>query len=175
MNDDDAQSIAPELGGWGTPEPGPGFADRVAARVHPVAPVERLPAWRRWVVPVLVGTLVGAAATTLLLSGRWTAPRSQDTLSVLQAGPSAEVLAEPGSRVDWSVDARGRVRVDVVRGVVWVRVQPGDEGVVLHADGEETLPPDSCTRVSVLRTASDEDISVDALGCTAYEAVRAGH
>lgn len=172
MNDD-SQSTGPDLAGWGAPEPAPDFADRVVERVRLVAPVEPLRAWTRWVVPVLVGTLIGAAATSVLFSGRWTTPPAQEALTVMQAGPSAEVLAEPGSRVDWSVDARGRVRVDVVRGVVWVRVQPGDEGVVLHADGEESLPPGSCARVSVLRSMSEEDISVDALECAAYEAARA--
>ncbi len=56
------------------------------------------------------------------------------------------VLAEPGSRVDWSVDPHGHVRIDVVRGVVWIRVRPGDEGVTLHADGEESVPAGSCAR-----------------------------
>ncbi len=171
MNDD-SQSTGPDLAGWGAPEPAPDFADRVVERVRPVAPVETPRAWRRWVIPVLVGTLVGAAATAMLFSSRWTTP-PPEALSVMQAGPSAEVLAEPGSRVDWSVDARGQVRVDVVRGVVWVRVQPGDEGVILHADGEESLPPGSCARVSVLRTTMAEDVSVDALECAEYEAARA--
>lgn len=170
MNDDDSQSLGPELGGWGTPEPAPDFADRVAQRVRPVAPAATPSVWRRWAAPLLVGAIAGAAATALVVSDARTGRST--TLSVMQAGPSAEVLAEPGSRVDWSVDGRGRVQVDVVRGVAWVRVLPEGDGVVLRADGEEFLPPGSCVRASVLRSASDEDINVDAVDCAAYDDAR---
>ncbi len=172
MTDDDSKPLRNDLLGWGTPEPRPDFADRVMDRTRPVARASKRRAWVRWTAPILAGALAGAALTMLVQSPRRTAAEG-DAISVMQAGPSAEMVTDPGSRVAWNVDEAGSVRIDVVRGVVWIRVDLDSAGVGLHAgDDEESLPPGSCTRVSVIRSVSGEDVTVDALSCTEYEDAR---
>lgn len=118
-----------DLSAFEVPEPPPGLADRVLARL-PLAPrPARRPPWT-WLAAV-------AAVLLLALPGAWWAlrefgpPRSgerdftrRETLAV---GPSALAVAEPGTRLRWSVGRRGAVHVHQSVGRVFYRVETGSD------------------------------------------------
>ncbi len=118
-----------DLSAFEVPEPPPGLADRVLARL-PLAPrPERRPPWR--------GLAAVAAVLLLALPGAWWAlrefgpPHSGERAftgrETIALGPSALAVAEPGTRLHWSVGRRGAVHVRQSVGRVFYRVETGSD------------------------------------------------
>ncbi|MGH1346200.1 MAG: hypothetical protein ACRBN8_31835 [Nannocystales bacterium] len=165
----DPDSVHEQLLGWGAPEPAADFVDRVVFRTTTAPPASR--PWARWLAPLFVGAFAGAAATLLVV--REAVRRDPSAVSVMRVGAAAEVVAEGGADVQWDVRADGRIDLHMGRGVAWISVEMDGPSVTLHADGEEVLPPGACVRVSVLKTAVDDDVDVDDVPCADYERARA--
>lgn len=121
-NDPDVDEL---LAGWDVEGAPPGFADRVLrADAHAHAPA---PQRRRFGIVALA--LVGALAAALALVFAWPensedgALRATDRTSL--ALPHADLVAEAGASLTWSMSPSG-VRVEQAAGKVFYRVDPGD-------------------------------------------------
>ncbi|MCY1071220.1 hypothetical protein OV090_41140 [Nannocystis sp. RBIL2] len=169
---DTSEEIDRLLDGWGAPAPQPGFAERVLERADAGAPAR--PAERRWALArtfavggTVGGLLVGAAA---MLRPEPPASASAAGRTHLQVPGVAEVVGEPGSHVQWRRRGDGRVVVEVVQGVVWVRRTAEGSALSVVADGEEVSLDGACGRVAVTRGFLKVDAAVDDVGCEQVEA-----
>jgi len=94
-------------------------------------------------------------------------------VSVMRVGAPAEVVAEGGADVQWDVRADGGIDIRMERGVAWISIDVDGPSVTLYADGQEVLSAGACVRVSMLKTAVDEEVDVDDVPWTDYERARA--
>jgi hypothetical protein len=122
---------------WPAPEPVPGFADRVIARLdeaaRPPAPLRR-PAVRALVAAAACGALVAAIATALLVrrAGPSGSPHSlavgshagSTTRATHRLGERGVAVAEAGAALSWRVGVDGDADVAQQRGSVFYRVEP---------------------------------------------------
>ena len=120
---------------------------------------------RRWAVPFAiggaVGVLVGASVMTLG-DGTGRNATALERPIRLQVPGVAEVVGERGAEVQWERRVDGRIVVDVVEGLAWVRAT-GE--LVVVAAGDELALADACARIEVRRGLLDIDATADVVDC----------
>ena len=163
------------LSEWGTPEPRPGFAERVLARAEAEEAKRRPPArsGRSLLFGLALGTVLGAASVASMTMLRRGSRASEAPAFLhrthLRAPGVADVVGEPGSELQWERRVDGDFVVEVVDGVAWVR--HGTEGPRLHVivDGDPVELGGACGRVEVTRGLLSVDVSVDDVECVRVE------
>jgi hypothetical protein len=158
------------LDGWGTPEPGSEFADRVLARVELGAAAERSASRRWWALAFAFGVVTGGLAVGVVATLRGPAPRGFERVTHVQIPGVADVVGERGSQLQWERRAGGEIVVEVVRGVAWVRRPTAGPAFVVAADGHEVELDGACGRVEVTRSFLNVDVAEDVVDCERVDA-----
>lgn len=179
--DDPPDSVDEALQGWGAPPPRPQFADDVLCRVRTAEPRRSARPGTRlgWILALSAGAIAGGLVASTAPTVRCTP--SGEPGGVLE-GPgharlwgAVDVVAQSGARVRWRTNPSGDVALDVIDGVVWVRIEPNERGIEAYHD-DDVIEPGACERIEVTSRFLGESTNASVVDCdridTAIDAVQ---
>lgn len=173
---DEIQSPEPSIeaieDAWSVPQPSVEFATGVLAAhfAEEEAPAEA--PRRNWI-------WLGAVAAVLLVAGLlWTLRGGQSIEDHLEArgvqtvalGDRATAVAQPGTRMKWTVDSDGTTRIDQSSGRVFYRVDHGERFDVVTPAGTVTVTG-TCFEVDLESNAMKTSIRNGAIGAALASAL----
>ncbi len=176
MTDDRQQPLAPEVieDAWPVPEPPADFAAGVLAAHFGDEPEAETEAPRRtW------GWLGAVAAVVLFVGLAWTLRGAEAVSDHLEArgvqtvalGDRATAVAQPGTKMTWSVESDGTTRIDQAAGRVFYRVDHGERFDVVTPRGTVTVTG-TCFEVDLESpTMKTKHIRAGALGAALASAL----
>ena len=121
------------LAAWHVPDAPAGLVQQAMAR----AARRRALVRGVWLAAAVVALAAGVGATWWALrDAAVSGSIAATTRTEARLGSRGVVVAEPGSLVEWSVDADGQAHVEQARGAVFYRVEPGGDFVVRTPGGQ---------------------------------------